>query len=257
MTNREDLEKLFEAALHEKAAPSRFGTPEEQKKATPKAFQNPVERPSPTPAPSSQEAPALAFQPAPEAPSSENAFQAAPQPSKASDLIDIAETGDPFAEQAIKSKDTALSAELGAILDEKVAREKKKKTRGKLVLVGLLLATTGGASAWVVMNPERFEAMKQVVAEIKSAGDIKGMVAKYQAALDKVAVRGEQINAATESMGVDPASMADAEDQGFDKEMREMMGEEGGPTTAARDKILREKFKSVEETGSLIKKTDE
>ena len=46
------------------------------------------------------------------------------------------------------------------------------------------------------------------------------------------------------------------EDPGFDKEMKAMMGEEGGKTTAARDKILREKFGDVRETGSLIKKKE-
>lgn len=244
MTDRDDLEKLFEAALHEKAAPSRFGTPEEQKKTAPRAFRR-------DPVPSSQPS----ATPAPESEKSEPVAEAAPSPQPKSDLIDLATTGDPLAEQAVKSKDSALSAELGAILDEKVAREKRSKKRGRLMLLGFFLAVTGGASGWVVMNPERFAAMKQVLAEIKSAGDIQGMVAKYQKALDKVAVRGEQINAATESMGVDPASMAEHEDQGFDKEMRAMMGEDAGPTTAARDKLLREKFKSAEETGSLMKQT--
>ncbi|MEP2777345.1 MAG: hypothetical protein ABJ118_15065 [Luteolibacter sp.] len=153
--------------------------------------------------------------------------------------------------------DSALNEELGAILDAKVAKEKRRKRRGRITALLILVSLTGGSSAWVVTNPERYEAMKQVITDIKSAGDIQGMVAKYQEALDKVAVRGEQINAATESMGVDPHSADHFEDQGFDQEMREMMGEEGGPTSAQRDKLLREKFQSVEETGSLIKKGEE
>lgn len=167
-------------------------------------------------------------------------------------MIDISKVDDPFSDQAMKSKDTALSDELGAILDAKVAKEKRKKRRGRIMLVLFLFGLTGGSAAWVVTNPERYQAMKQVVTDIKSAGDIQGMVAKYQKALDKIAVRGEQIDAATESMGVDPRSADHLEDQGFDKEMREMMGEDGGPTTAQRDKLLREKFKSVEEGGSLM-----
>ena len=119
------------------------------------------------------------------------------------------------------------------------------------------VGATGGAAGWVVTNPERFNAMKDVIAEIKSVGDIQGMVKKYQKALDKIAVRGEQINDATIAMGVDPASADDMADQGFDAEMRAMMGEDGGPTTAARNAKLMEKFKHVQEGGSLIKGADE
>lgn len=268
MTSREDLDKLFEAALHEKSAPSRFGTPESQMKAAPAAFAKQA---------AAQQAPASALQAAPaqgdgSAPAQLRSPQAvvAQEPSapvgssqveasgkKDSGLIDIAAVGDPFAQQALKSMDNALSDELGAILDAKVAKEKRKKRQGRIVFAGMLLGLTGGSAAWVVTNPERFEAMKQVVAEIKSAGDIPGLVAQYQEALDKIAVRGDQINAATESMGVDPSSADHIEDQGFDKEMREMMGEDGGRTTAQRDKLLREKFKSVEETGSLMNAGEE
>lgn len=303
MTNREDLDKLFEAALHEKSAPSRYGTPESQVKSAPAAFSKPLPpqaqpsafqaappvgqgyaqpqqqpaQPQFQPVPQQPQAPQQfqAVPPQPQAPQP-NAFQAAPpqpqafqppptqpalQPEAAppqdAGLIDITKVDDPFAEQAVKSKDTALSEELGAILDAKVAKEKSKKRRGRIMLVLFLFGLTGGSAAWVVTNPDRYEAMKQVVTDIKSAGDIQGMVAKYQKALDKIAVRGEQIDAATESMGVDPRSADHIEDQGFDKEMREMMGEDGGPTTAQRDKLLREKFKSVEEGGSLMEAVKE
>jgi len=237
MTAREDLEKLFEAALNETEAPSRFGTPESMKKAAPAAFRKP--------APPFQAAAAPAAPtPLPEAPP----FAAeAPAPKEPEVVLD---------KQGAASLDTAINAELAGIMDQKVAREKGRRRRGRLVLVLSLLGVTGGAAGWVAVNPERVEAMKQTVAEIKSAGDIKGMVAKYQAALDKVGERGKQIDAATVSMGIDPASVDGHEDPGFDKEMKAMMGEEGGKTTAARDKILREKFGDVRETGSLIKKKE-
>lgn len=286
MTNREDLDKLFEAALHEKSAPSRYGTPESQVKSAPAAFNKPIpQQPEPS---AFQAAPPAGqgyvqpqqqpvqpqFQPVPQHPQPPQQFQAAPpqaqapqpsafqaappqqpanQPTPPQDagLIDISQVDDPFAAQAVKSKDTALSEELGSILDAKVAKEKRRKRRGRIMLVLFFFSVTGGSAAWVVTNPERYKAMKEVITEIKSVGDIEGMVAKYQKALDKIAVRGEQIDAATESMGVDPRSADHMADQGFDKEMREMMGEDGGPTTAERDKLLREKFKSVEEGGSL------
>ena len=142
-------------------------------------------------------------------------------------------------------------------MDEKISKEKRRRKRGFLVTILFFVGVTGGAAGWVVSDPDRFEAMKSAIAEIKSVGDVQGMVAKYQKALDKVAVRGEQIDAATISMGVDPTSVDEHEDPGFDKEMQAMMGEDGGKTTAARDKLLREKFKSVQESGSLMPNKNE
>lgn len=284
MTSREDLDKLFEAALHEKSAPSRFGTPESQVKAAPAAFTRQPAAPAAQPnafqaappqghgyaspqqfdqqqpqAPQAYAPQPQQYQPAPQhfqaAPPQQYAppqYAEQPQAQKNSGLIDITAVDDQFANQAVKSMDSDLSAELGAILDAKVAKEKRKKRRGRIMALLILFGITGGSAGWVVTNPERYQAMKQVITDIKSASDIQGMVAKYQKALDKVAVRSEQIDAATESMGVDPRSADHMEDQGFDKEMREMMGEEGGPTTAERDKLLREKFQSVEEGGSLM-----
>ena len=282
MTSREDLDKLFEAALHEKQAPSRFGTPEEQRRrspipvAPPGGYQQPApqafqaaplpegyvqQAPQAAPQQFAQPSPQQYAQPAPQqyaqaAPPMQAAqpqyAQAAPAvvPASKSDLIELDERG-------AASLDNTISAELGAIMDAKVAKEKRKKRNGRLVLLGLFLGATGGASAWVVTNPERVEAFKAVAAEIRSVGDIQGMVAKYQKALDKIAVRGEQIDAATVSMGVDPASAEGMADQGFDKEMREMMGEDGGPTTAARNAKLQEKFKDVQESGSLMNRKKE
>lgn len=155
------------------------------------------------------------------------------------------------------SLDMGISAELGAIMDAKIVREKRKRRRSLIFMLLFFVGITGGAAGWVVSNPARFAEMKKVVAEIRSVGDIEGMVAKYQKALDKVAVRSEQIDAATVSMGVDPASAADMEDQGFDKEMRDMMGEDGGPTSASRNAKLQGEFKHVQESGSLMKGADE
>lgn len=255
MKGREDLEKLFEAALHGTEAPSRFGTPDSMKKAAPAAFTRaaPPFQAAPT---QGDTAPAAPFQAAPfqAAPIQPAPFQAAPFTAAAPAPAGPAAVLD---NHGVKSLDSAINAELAEIMDQKIAREKSRRRRGRLMLVLFLVGTTGGAGGWIAMNPHRVEAFKQTIAEIKSAGDIKGMVAKYQVALDKIAVRGKQIDSATVSIGVDPASVDEHADPGFDKEMREMMGEEGGKTTAARDKILREKFGDVQKTGSLIKSKDE
>ncbi len=253
MANQEDLDKLFEAALHEKQAPSRFGTPESQMKSAPAAFSRPAPvDPGQADAGAFRAAPS-AFQAAPPAPS---VFQAAPS----SVFQAAAPAVEPVVRreaQAEASLDISINAELAAIMDEKISKEKRRRKRGFLVTILFFVGVTGGAAGWVVSDPDRFEAMKSAIAEIKSVGDVQGMVAKYQKALDKVAVRGEQIDAATISMGVDPTSVDEHEDPGFDKEMQAMMGEDGGKTTAARDKLLREKFKSVQESGSLMPNKNE
>lgn len=237
MTDGKDLEKLFEAALNEKQAPSRFGTPESLRKSAPAAFS----RPAPGGASAFAAAPPFS-QPAP------SAFQgqaAAPAFQAAAPLVQRDGQGE-------ASLDHTVNAELAAIMDAKIAKDKRRRRRGFLITVLFFVGVTGGAAGWVVVNPERFAALKAVIAEIKSVGDIQGIVAKYQKSLDKIAVRGEQINAATTAMGVDPASVDENEDPGLDKEMQAMMGEEGGKTTASRDKRLRDKFKSVQESGSLM-----
>ena len=232
MADREDLEKLFDAALNGKAAPSRFGTPEEQKKSAPAAF----------------------LRPAPAAAAKEEATGRIAEPFSAHE-----EATEAKAEPAVRrdqqgeaSLGNTVNAELASIMDEKVAKAKRRRRRGFAITLLFLLGLAGGAIGWVVSNPDRYEALKMALAEIKSVGDVKGMAAKYQKALDKVAVRGQQIDDAAASMGVDPAAAGEGGNSGFDKEMKEMMGEDGGKTTADRDKILREKFESVEKSGGLV-----
>lgn len=224
MAEREDLEKLFEAALQDKAAPARFGTPEALRKTAPAAFRRSAAG-GEAAADDSQAAPAVA--------------------------VTAAERGVRRDTQAGASLDVSINAELAAIMDEKVDGNKRRRRRSFLVTMLFFLGVAGAVAGWVVSNPDRFEALKMSLAEIKSLGDVKGMAAKYQKALDKVAVRGKQIDAATSSLGVDPTAVDENRDGGFDKEMKELMGEDGGKTTAERDKLLKEKFKSVQESGSL------
>lgn len=254
------MEKLFEAALHEKSAPSRFGTPQELVRDAPVAFSRPVPMAAATEsfqeAVSGFSASQVLVNPVqqPQGPAIAGSarFSEVPFEGTAPDsgLVDVNRQGDPFAHLAVTSEDQAISAELGEILDAKFGKERQRKKRDRLILLLILLGVAGGGTGWVVANPERMAAMKQVAAEIKSVGDIKGMVAKYQKALDKIGERGKQIDSATISMGVDPASVDEHEDPDFDKEMKEMMGEDGGPTTAARNQLLRDKFGSVEVGGT-------
>lgn len=236
MAEREDLEKLFDAALHGKKAPSRFGTPEEQMKSVPAAFR----RPAPAAA-GKVNAAGDASEPSER---EESAPDAKPTPAVRRDKL------------AEASLDNTVNAELAAIMDEKVARDRRRRRRSLVITLLLLLGVAGGGIGWVVSNPHRYEALKMAMAEIKSVGDVKGMAAKYQKALDKVAVRGRQIDDAAAAMGVDPRSVDEHADSSIDESMKEMMGEGGGKTTAERDKLLGEKFNSVKESGSLLPKED-
>lgn len=108
--------------------------------------------------------------------------------------------------QGVASLDTSVNAEPAEIMDTKIARDKTRRRR-RLVAVLVLFGITGGATAWVLSNPERVGTMREAVASVKSLTEIKGMVAKYQVALDKVAVCGKQIDAASSAMGVDPTKV--------------------------------------------------
>ncbi len=104
-------------------------------------------------------------------------------------------------ERSQASLDAGLNEELGAILDAKIARGKRMRRRSLIVALIIVLALIGGATAWVVTNPERFEAMKKVAAEIKSVDDIKGMIKSYKEALNEKAAEGNQhIESATKQM---------------------------------------------------------
>jgi len=165
--------------------------------------------------------------------------------SKGSDLVDLDD-------EAKKSLDSGLNAELEGLLDEKYAKEKSKRRRGRIIMVVFLLAATGATAGWVASNPEKIEQFKGILAEIRSVADVNEMAAKYDESLEEVGQHGSRIEAATAAMGGQPGALNEkGEDPGFAKEMGKMMGEEGGTTSAERNKKFREKFKSVEKTGSL------
>lgn len=135
------------------------------------------------------------------------------------------------------------SAELGKLLDEQHQRKTSKHRRELLITLSVLFALTGGGFGWFVQSPQRVAAFKEAIRDVRSVGDVKSMVAKYQAALDKVAVRSNQIDQATASMGVS-ANQDDAKDPNMDAEMLAMMGGEG-KTTGQRNQLVQEKFGSM------------
>lgn len=236
MADREDLEKLFDAALHERKAPSRFGTPEEQVLEAPVAFQPaaPVSQKaeetavSPFRADTSEAKPFLAAEAA-------SPFQAAPPegPPKGMVVLD---------EMAAKSLDEGLNAELEELLDKKISKEKAKRRRDRMVMMVLLFGAAGGGAFWLYQNPDKMESLKKAASEIKMFTDPNAVADQYKDSLDKVGKHGDKIGEATNMLG---GEVAEGEDQGLDKEMTEFAGEEAGLSASEKQKKLKAQFESV------------
>jgi len=138
--------------------------------------------------------------------------------------------------------DRQLADELGAQLDAKVAKQRRQRRRSSLITLAAVFTLVGGSYAWCVQSPERIEAFHKIIKDIRAATDVKTMVASYQQYLDKIAVRAEQIDESTESMGVS-SNQEGMEDVYLDAEMKELMGEDA-KTVGARNAAFAEKFNS-------------
>jgi len=153
----------------------------------------------------------------------------------------------------------AESAELGRLLTEQQQRKTRKRRREALVTFGILLAVIGGGTGWFVQSPQRIQAFNEAMRDIRSVGDVTAMVGKYQAALDKVAARSNQIDQATESMGVS-SNQDDAKDPHMEAEMLAMMGGKG-TTTGQRNKLVQQNFGHMKKddskaAGTSVKMTE-
>jgi hypothetical protein len=230
MTDKDKLQKLFQAALLD-ASEERVTLARAYPKSTLDSLAaqavtppGPLVAPQPAPEPVTMAPVAAAPVDAPEAP--------------ASDLVQ------PMANAGL---DAVSAEELRILLDDQHRRLKSRRRREMVTSLVVFLGITGGGFGWFVSSPERVQAVREAVKEVRSAGDIAGMVAKYQKALDKIATRAQDIDKATESMGVS-SSLAGLKDVNMDAEMKEMMGGEG-KTVGERNRLLKEKFGSVKEGG--------
>lgn len=212
-TDKEKLQKLFQAALVDSSV----------EKAT-------LQRAFPQSA-SAAPAPVAVVQIAPEP-------VAQPAPSQATTFVQ------PLPNAGL---DAVAAEELRILLDEQNSRMKRKRLQGTIGTLVVFLTVTGGGFGWFVQSPERIQAFKSAIAEIRSVGDIGAIVAKYQKALDKIATRSQDINAATESMGVS-SNQDGMKDVYMDAEMKQMMGGEG-KTVGERNRALDEKFGDVKTKG--------
>jgi len=144
------------------------------------------------------------------------------------------------------------SEEFSRIIDRKIVNRRRKNRRSFIVTLVLFFGSTGGGAAWFVSSPDRVTAFKTVVSELKSVTDVRAMKEKYDKALAKIGQRKHQIDDAAAMIGVDPHAPVSNEDAHFDKEMREMMGEDGGPTMGERNRNFTATVDKLKKAG-LIK----
>lgn len=228
MTDKQKLQHLFDAALKAPAEPA--GTQPQR------AFPTPSFESIPVPAAPAQQAP---VQPV---------FVMPPANVMPVDTAAPVQTGAPTMAAVL---DDAASTELAALLDEQHKRKTRKRRMEALVTALILFGLTGGGSAWFVQDPGRVQAFKEAMRDIRSVGDVKSLVAKYQKALDRVAARGKQIDQASAAMGV-KKSAADDKDPFMEEEMKKMMGGKG-KTVGARNRALVENFGHMaKENGGLV-----
>ncbi len=206
MTHTEKLQQIFAAALKDNS---------EFNKVPTRAF----------PTPGSAK-PMVASQPAP-----------APEPEPI-----VESPAEPAANAGLSA---AASAELGVLLDEQHRRKASKLRRDTLATLAVILTLTGGGAGWFVQSPQRLQAMKEVVHDIRSVGDVKSIVSKYQAALERIGDRSRQIGQATVSMGVSSDQECEI-DPNMNAEMLSLMGGEG-KTTGQRNQLVKNAFGSQQE----------
>lgn len=234
MTDKQKLQSLFEAALKDSSVPS---TPSLQR-AFPVSSLEAVQVPAAV-------VPAVSMQPVgPFVP----VIPVAALPTEKT-----APVGPPTMAVVL---DDAASAELAGLLDEQHRRLKRKRKVEALVTAAVLFGITGGGTIWFVQSPQRVQAFGEALRDIRSVGDVKSLVGKYQDALDRVAARSKQVDQASLAMGIQPTA-TEEEDPYMDAEMQQMMGGEGnGKTIGQRNSALKKSFGGMaEKNGGIPKST--
>lgn len=202
MSDPDKLQKLFEAALR---------APVVETKALTRAFPHPHE----SVAPESVEIPAPVVLEASPAVSTE--------PISAEPIANV-------------GLDEQSSKELGILLDDQMQRKVRRHRRELIGTLAVLVTILGGSTGWFIQSPARVTALGSAIREVRSVGDVAGMVAKYRGALDKIGAHAHDADLATESMGVS-SSLKGEKDVNMDAEMHSMMIGEG-KTTGERSAAL-------------------
>ena len=172
-----------------------------------------------------------------------------PQPQAIFDKV--GETPAPVAE--IPALDKEAAEELGALLDERIARKRRRRKLELVVTLVLFFGSTVGGTAWFIQSPARMQALREAIRDVRSYGDINSMVAKYQEYINKIGVRNQQIDQASSNLGVDLAKV-DRSDETMDAEFKQMMGGQEGKTLGDRNKAMHAAFGDrAEKAGGTLK----
>ncbi|MEP4076530.1 hypothetical protein [Haloferula sp.] len=198
MATKEELNRIFEDALQQEEA----------------AIKNPAPAASPavstsTPAPKS-----VSVQVA--APAIEAESESAPATETKTEHASVNET----------------NPEFGALLEEREGRINKRRGHSKWAVNLLFLGLLGGtATAFAVSSELRGKAQHLVVSLKEGVDDVKMMgkgSENYDEALEEVAQRGNQIDAAARAIGVDPSTVDPGDDPNMLAEMNVLAGEDLG-----------------------------
>jgi hypothetical protein len=232
----EELEKLFEAAIYGKKAPSRFGTPEDQVIQAPVAFQK---------ATSDFQKAGDAQNPSQPSPFQASPFQAAPAENTSSSEVVLDD-------KSVAALDENVNSEFESIIDKKIAKEKARKRRDRMFAYVALIAIVGGAGGWLYMNPDKRESIGKLLGELRTAIDPTAQAAKYDESLEKIGEHGSALDDASALLGVKPGDVGD-DDGSLDKEMQNMAGGDAAGLSSEEKKKKLDALKSK----VPIKKKDE
>jgi hypothetical protein len=125
--------------------------------------------------------------------------------------------------------------EFGALLEEREGRLKKRSTRARWAVNLLLLGIFGGTATAFTVSPTLRGKVEHLVVSLKEGVDDVKMMGKgadnYDEALEEVAARGNQIDAASRALGIDPTTIDPGDDPNMLAEMNELAGEDIGIDT--------------------------
>ena len=125
-------------------------------------------------------------------------------------------------------RDEGLSADLQELINARRPTECETSARTKIVLLTLSAAMSVSLILWFTQSKQRTSLVGEALSDLEMSGDMGKMVGSYDAALDRIGERGEQIDDATRSMGVEPGSEREGSDSGLEAQLQEALG--GGAT---------------------------
>lgn len=149
------------------------------------------------------------------------------------------------AEVVIPTGPSESDEELRTMLDARDEVKSKKTRRTSIIVTFAMLSMVASGGTWFATSESAQAKARFFVQSVRDCGrDIKGMtqiMGTYEKQLDKVAVQGARIDAATAALGVDPNTDTSAQGAEIEGAMSQMSGQEG-PTVSDRNKAMQAKF---------------